>query len=677
MIILSVFLIFVAPKKNIMKKYLLLLFVAICINISSKAAPGDTTWVQANNTEFTHYGSFDSVTVFPAAGTTYRKILMIFTLGKYVCPGSPTYCGDWDYTVLNYLMTRTGDTLELGRLITPYANAAAPRTPWAWKQNYVYDVTDYANLLHDTATMRISYSGYSWGFNGSIRFAFIEGTPDRTVLGVQRLWHGSWAYGDTAHLDSFDINTHFTTVNKTAPVGTVTTDLKMIVTGHGSDPNGCCEFMSHNYKVVLNSSPIASQTVWRSDCGSNELYPQSGTWLYQRANWCPGDMVYPKYNTLPGITGGASFNIALQFDPYASTGAGSYTTEASLFYYGGMNKTLDASLDMIIAPTTDQNNFRENPICGSPTILVKNTGATTIDSITFQYGIQDSLLQTYTWVGTLTSLQDTEISLPSLTALNNVTGTSATYTFIAKITKVNNATDADSTNNMMTSSFVAAPVWPSPFKFLFKTNNEAIAPGSTICETSWVIYDMNNNIVRQHSNAQISTLYQDTVYLPRGCYKLQVYDSSCDGLNWWANSGTGITSGYIGAYKFPGTALLLNQNSMTGTYSNDFGCGFVQYFYSDSLGAPLAVSNVNEGGVAIEAYPNPSQGIVNVDISGIPNVHGKIQVIDMLGRVVIEAKCSDAHQQINAEQLANGVYTILFINDTNNNRLQTRLVIAK
>jgi len=41
-------------------------------------------------------------------------------------------------------MTPGGDTLDLGRLITPYANAGAPRTPWTWQQHYVYDITDYA-----------------------------------------------------------------------------------------------------------------------------------------------------------------------------------------------------------------------------------------------------------------------------------------------------------------------------------------------------------------------------------------------------------------------------------------------------------------------------------------------------------------------------------------------------
>src|SRR5206468_546966 len=131
----------------------------------------------------------------PSSGTTYRNIYMVLTLGKYTCPGS--VCGDWDYTVQNYLMTPGGDTLELGRLITPYANASGPRTPFSWTQRYVYDVTDYVSKLQGSATMRIFYSGYSEGFSADIKFAFIEGTPDRDVKSIQRLWHGSFGYGGT------------------------------------------------------------------------------------------------------------------------------------------------------------------------------------------------------------------------------------------------------------------------------------------------------------------------------------------------------------------------------------------------------------------------------------------------------------------------------------------------
>ncbi len=669
-----------------MKKYLLLTWMTLMASASLKAAVGDTTWVQANITNLEWYGNFDTAVSFPTS-TTYRKIYMIFTLGKHTCPGynyacgnygnppcaagQTPWCGDWDYTILNYLMTPAGDTLELARLISPYANAGAPRTPYTWTQNYVYDVTDYANQMKGAATMRLLYSGYSGGFTANVKFAFIEGTPDRNVMKVRRLWTGSYGYNDTTHLDSFDINTHFTAVTDTVPSGTASTDLRFLVTGHGSDANGCCEFASHNYHVMVDSASVATQTIWRDNCGANELYPQSGTWLLQRGNWCPGALVYPNFHTLPGLMPGAGFNVAVQFDPYSGSG-GSYTTEGQLIYYGPMNKVFDASLDDIIAPTNDQNHFRENPTSNNPIVHVKNTGATTITSIAFEYGVQGYAPQTYTWSGALDSLQESDISLPLLSALDTVAGISGTYSFSCTMTSINGATDDDATNNTITSSFVAAPVWPSPLKITLRTNNEGAN------ENRWVITDVNNNVVAQRMGAVNNTTYRDTINLPRGCYKLQVFDSSCDGLAWWVfpQYTPPITNGSVSVGPVLGPSLLM-QGNPTGSYNNDFGCGFVQYFFLDSMATVARISNVNESNVFMEAYPNPVHGVVNVDISGLQNVQGKIELMDMAGRVVALVSVYDAHTQVNVEQLSGGVYMLVYVNGASGTRAQTKLLIAK
>ncbi len=656
-----------------MKKYFYLLVAAICVGFSSMAAPGDTTWVQANNCDLPYFGSYDSTIVFPPAGKSYRSIYMIFTLGKYMCPSGSTYCGDWDYTVLNYLITPNGQSYEIGRFITPYANAGAPRTPWAWKQHYVYDVTDYAPLLHDTAKMRIFFSGYSGGFTGNIRFAFIEGAPDREVVGIRRLWTGSYSYGDTSHLGTRDINLHFLPVTDTAPENTKSAELKFTVTGHGSDPNFCNEFCSHNYYVFLNGSIIDSYKIWRPDCGLNELYPQSGTWVYERANWCPGAIVYSEHHKLPGVIAGSTPTVGLQFEPYIGNGGASYTTEGTLFYYGAMKKTLDASIDHIIAPTNDENYFRENPICGSPVIHVKNRGLASIGTISFQYGLKDSAMQTYTWSGTLNTFDETDVTLPKLKPLSTIAGDTGTFTFVVKILKVNGETDADSTNNILTSHFFSAPNWPSTFIVAMRTNSETISATSNVSETSWAIYDMNNTIVKKRANAAINTTYTDSVSLPTGYYKLVIYDSSCDGLQWWANPSGG--SGYLNVRKTTGGLIPMNGYNYSGTYNNDFGCGFTQYFYM--TGTPNAITNVSDAGVGIEAYPNPALNSVSVDVSGLQEVKGTIHVIDALGRVVATTPCNSIHTQVDLSSLASGVYTILFLNETSGNKLTTRLLIAK
>ena len=639
------------------------------------AAPGDTTWVQANIAQLSGYGNYDTTVTFPAPGKTYRSIYIIFTLGKYVCPGSPTYCGDWDYTVQNYLMTPGGQTLELGRLITPYANSGAPRTPSTWLQHYVYDVTDYALVLHDMAKMRVFFSGYSGGFTADVKFAFIEGVPDRQVLAIKRLWGGSYTYGGTPA-----INTHFPPKLDTAPAYTQGAELKFTVTGHGNDDHSCSEFCKRNYNVIFNNNAIDSYTIWRADCGRNELSPQSGTWLYERGNWCPGSLVFSGHHRLPGVIASTSSLIGVEFDPYTGNGGASYTTEGTLFYYGGMKKSLDAALEQIIAPTNDENHFRENPVCGSPIVHVKNHGATTINSIALQYGIKDSTMQTYTWTGVLKTFEEADIVLPQLTSLSNVAGAATNYTFVAQITTVNGVADADATNNIIASTFTVTPVWPSSFKVVLRSNNEPLTTGSTRSETNWQILDLNNNVVAERSNALVSTLYTDTVSLGPGCYKLVLTDGSCDGLHWWVWDQTpsaGIDAGYFYVRKLSNIAINIPLNGYTysGPYAHDFGCSFTQFF--NVKAPPVAVTNITEEALEIAAYPNPAQNSVTVAIAGLPEVRGTLQIIDALGRVVEAVSCNAPTEQLQVGQLPNGVYTILFIGEWTTNKLQTRLLIAK
>ena len=567
-----------------MKKVILLFLLSFWFIGNTWANPGDTTWVQANIKQLTYNGNYDTIALFPSSTlpTTYRRIYMIFTLGKYQCPGSPQYCGDWDYTIDNYLMTKNGDTVDLGRLITPYANAGAPRTPWTWTQRYIYDVTDFYPILKDSATVRVAYSGYSGGFTANIKFAFIEGIPDRYVSGIKRLWHGYFGYGGASNT----MNTHFPIYSGMAPFNTESATLKFIVTGHGSDANQCCEFMPHFYKTYVDGNQLDSITIWRPDCGLNELYPQSGTWIYERANWCPGALVNAHYHAIPGITASTTHNFQIFFDStYTSNGGGGYGCDATLFYYQNFNKPLDAAIESVINPTNYEGHFRENPACGNPVIHIKNTGAATISNLSFSFGLKDSVLSTYNWTGSLAAQQEADINLPDLLKIDSLSEAARTdtFNFIAIITSVNGVHDYDATNDTIYSKFKVAPTWPNPFIVTLRTNNAGVnGVNSGESETTWTIYDMNNNVINSRLHSSLNTLYNDTITLSQpGCYKLVVNDLSCDGLQWWVHSqdNSGINSGYIEARRATtGTLIPLNGNVYSGTYGNDFGCGFTQYF---------------------------------------------------------------------------------------------------
>jgi hypothetical protein len=647
-----------------MKKLLIIAVIAL----SSKlyAAPGDTTWVYANNVKLNYYNNFDTAVAFPSGSVSYRKILMFFTLGEYNCPSGSTYCHQWDYTVTNYLMTKT-DTVELSRFITPYANTGVPRFPSSWKQVYTYDVTDFYPLMKDTATVRIYYSGYSGGFTGSIKFAFIEGTPERNVYGITPLWRGAFNYGDP----SDPINNHVPVQSLTAPSNTNSAELKFTVTGHGSDStSSCCEFDSNAYYVILNNDTIALKAIWREDCGFNELYPQGGTWIFNRGNWCPGDAVNTNTHILTGVTAGSNYSLDVNFSPYSNApyqDYGDYFLEGHVVYYGNCNHTLDASLEDIISPNNFADHFRENPSGNSPVVKVRNSGSSTINSITFSYGVKDSAAVQYTWTGTLVSLHDTDIALNPLPTLTNMSlaGLNGVCNFIVKILTVNGTADQDSTNNVLQSTFVVAPTWPNKFLVTLKTNNEINfdepGTGSDPSETSWQITDMNNNILFSKLNASVSTTYKDTISLPvNGFYKLTINNIGCDGLQWWLwteNTGYGITSGSFEVSKLgTGTAIPMNGYNYTGTFNNDFGCGFSQYFTTEESTVGIVTLKNNTSDILV--YPNPAMDNITIENTSMDIKDEQISIYNIQGELLLRQPMLQAKTIINVSSLSNGVYVM-------------------
>ena len=574
------------PKRSITRKTLA--FLCCCLAFMQvQASPGDTTWVQAqNDVQLTYYNDYDQSVTFPTGAVSYRKILMVFTLGKYQCPGGEQYCGDWDYTVQNYLFTPT-DTVELSRLITPYANAGAPRTPWSWKQRYYFDVTDFYPLLRNNATIRLAYHNYSGGFTGNIKFAFIEGTPPRNVTGITKLWEGAFNYGDATTIEN---NVPARIV--TAPAGTQSAEMKFTVTGHGSDNAGCSEFCSKYYQVRMNNTLLEQKQIWKSDCGSNNLYPQSGTWIYNRANWCPGEQVLPFSHVFPNVGSGTAYIADVDFQTYTKSGSGSpqYILSGYMIHYGGYNRTVDATLEEVLTPTNYEGSFRMNPAAGKPVVRIRNTGSTIINTVTFQYGVAGQAPQTYTVTGlSLGSMQQTIVNLADLTALSTLPNGSD-YKFTATITGVNGAADNDALNNSLTTTFATAPIWPASFYMRLRTNNFPT-------QTSWVLQDMNGTIISSRNPTAALTFYNDLIGpLADGAYKITVTDANCDGLYWWANSGsTGL--GAVFAQTADQSAIIPFTHGLpavvqNGTqlsvpsYSQDFGCGFTQYF---RVGAALPV----------------------------------------------------------------------------------------
>jgi len=672
--------------------YCTLLFsLLFCCSITCFADPGDTTVVITSpllNAD--HSASYDTTLVLPT-NKTYRKIFLIYTLNSHTCPSGSTYCHQWDYIGNVTLKTPYGDTVELSRIITPFATSGWSRFPEPpnWSEDYVFDVTDFAPYLRGRITINSALGVGSPGYGIYTKFIFVEGTPDRNTIAIKPLYAHGGTYGSATN----PIDNNFPVRNETAPPYTASAAFRFIVTGHGSDVNECCEFASHYYNLYLNGASIAQRDIWRTDCGLNELYPQGGTWLYSRSNWCPGSTVTPYYDPLPGIIAGTSYNINVGFEPYTvASPSGNYDASASIVYYGHFNKTLDASLEDIIAPSSSPQHFRENPSYNLPIVRIHNSGSSVINSVGFQYGVKDSAMQSYVWNGSLAPLSDTIISLPASTSLAHMSATSqsGTFPFIVAITNVNGAADADRTNDTMRSQFIAAPSWPDTVTIKMLTSNLA-ADGENLsanpADASWYITDISGDTIFSRTNTNYSTTYMDTVILPgSGFYKFTINTSGfCAGLHWWAfdDGLSGYAPGYLLIKKMNGANLPMHgytyaTNTTPGGLKNegehdDFGCGYSQYFYIS--GANTTTVNSIKNAPAVTIYPNPANEEINIVFDNVDTRGASISVINVLGQAVYSTGINADNIKVNSSSFSPGLYTIL-CNTANGTTNIGKVVIA-
>ncbi len=624
------------------KGFLLVCFLGTLCSKALFAAPGDTTWVTLfDNVELNHYGNYPISATLPDGTTKYQKIRMHYILGRRACPGEQ-YCGSWDYTTKVYVLPDANTNLELMRVITPYA------TDWNVNRKHTYttDVTDYYPVLKNTQDFRFVYEGYSWGFTVSVKLEFIEGNPPRDVLDISPLYDGYFTYGHPTQ----SIETQLIAKDFNVQPGVVSANVINTISGHGMDPlQNCAEFCSKYYDLKVNNSAVERIQVWKDDCGHNALAAQTGTWVFDRAGWCPGEQVYPINHTIATTQlSSQTIKLDMDFQPYnanTTNNLGGYAISSHLFQYGAYNYSKDLAIEKIIAPSNDENEVNRNAICGRPIVLLKNNGQTAITSAKLKYHLQGSSSPFFaTWNGNLAfnQLVEFELDQSARAFLGNESNV-----FIVEIVEVNGTPgDDNSHNNRLTSKFTHVEEWFNGMRIDFRTN-KATDANTGFNETTWKIVDPEGNVVKERKNLANDTRYIDTLNLPQGCYTFIVSDSGCDGISWW----------YYPNYPVnPGNGTLRLMKHTNGTLKNingDFGCEMRIGF---TVGQLLSVNNLSGELEKAILQPNPAKEMIQVLFA--KPTQGLLTVSDVSGRLVKSMLVDGDHQTIGLEDLQNGVYLI-------------------
>lgn len=485
------------------------------------AAPGDTTWVQTFTYGWPVEPGWNSPRKgtfwFPTSGKHYEKVLLYYTLK---CdPAQNPKCGEWDYLTYTRLHHPTGrvdttgtpivESFELGRFITPYGINLDMGTGWTW----VWDVSDFVPLLKDSVVLTAG----NFQELLDMKFAFIEGTPPREVLSIENLWNGDYPLKDFA--------------SKVAPKTiTISAETKMVrlrtcVTGHQFDnATNCAEFCPKMHSVDVNGQRRFNWQIVQ-ECSTNPLYPQGGTWIFDRAGWCPGMPGALQLLELTPYIESSTFTVDYnsEYDEF-----GNYVVASQLVSYSAPNFQNDAAIDEILSPSDEKLMNRSNPICGRPTVRIRNTGARPLTSLTIRYGVRGGQTASYRWTGNLGFLESQTVALPPMDLR-----TPTSRIFDVAVEGPNEANDEYAANNALSSSFTAVPSFSKTLIVYLRTNN---AP----TENRYEIKDAQGTVVRSKGGFQSNTFYTDSLFLPDGCYEFIMYDYGDDGLSFFANNdGTG------------------------------------------------------------------------------------------------------------------------------------------
>lgn len=253
-----------------------------------------------------------------------------------------------------------------------------------------------------------------------------------------------------------------------------------------------------------------------------------------------------------------------------------------------------------------------NPVCTAPIIKIKNTGSTTLTSLTITYGMNGAAPSVYNWTGSLAFM---EIATVTLGTFNWAMGATD---FTVTLSAPNGGADQYSFNDTKVNKYTYPMVLPTQFVIEFRTNNYPY-------ENQYTLKDDAGTIVISRNGATLlaNTTYKDTVTLADGCYTFELTDSGEDGLSFWANPAQG--NGYI-RFKKVTTPVTLK------SFNADFGGQAYQQF---TVGLTSDMEDyILTDITTLNVYPNPADGHVFIDVNLTSKENGAIEIYDLLGKKV-------------------------------------------
>ena len=258
-----------------------------------------------------------------------------------------------------------------------------------------------------------------------------------------------------------------------------------------------------------------------------------------------------------------------------------------------------------------------------PDITIDNLGYETINSLVINVSVNETALTQLEWNGVIEPGRSAKIYFDELNF-----GFDDSNNMSFEITQINGAPD-DYAPSVYNYSFEASElVYNKSFKLTLRTDNnpEAITWDIVNTATGEVVlnggpYDQVHHMYNQDFDLDAS-----------GCYKFTIYDAM----------GNGLASGN-GLYGLKaGSTTLFSGANFNDKESNEFS--FSKY-------EDIEEAQIN----AINIYPNPSNGIVTIDVAN----NGMMRIFNTTGQMVVEQKI-DGKTMLDLSDLEKGTYLMVF-----------------
>ena len=320
------------------------------------------------------------------------------------------------------------------------------------------------------------------------------------------------------------------------------------------------------------------------------------------------------------------------------------------------------SLDLAIVNLFDlKYEYCDSTIQGVK-FYVRNIGKDTIYNALFFIMLNDSLIDSLSWSGTLNAHHYMSEEVPAFYAN---TGKNELSIVIAK---VNGGLDSNQVNDTIHKYFFVNQ--GNSFKATFNTDFWGN-------ETSYFLIDANLDTIASRDGFPSSTSIIEEVCLSEGCFAFVLKDAANDGID--SPGGVSLSNNNVNFRNIPGTSF--NDSMVVVNFCFCDKCVYLNLVEIDCDTVrcvpppPRSIELKKDDSNYIEVFPNPGEG--NFNIHSENRIHF-IYVYDVFGRKIqdINYEVKENKYELNLTSKLPGIY-FLKIDFGNDNISTLKVVVNK